>query len=88
VSWVALRPCTIPDAVTPSRSEPAARKPLTAASAFASEAPVLPRLESGPLIVAAIAAATSRGVWVPPGPSKWAVPNARDGKWVRNSATS
>src|SRR5262249_32966494 len=31
---------------------------------------------------------TMAGVWVPPGPSKWAMPEARDGNFARRAATS
>ena len=88
MSWVALRPCTTPVGGTPSRSAKAARKAATAASAACSEAVVVPRLDSGPVSVAATASPTSRGVWVPPGPSKWAMPERSDGKWPRRAATS
>ena len=59
-----------PRAGTPRKSAYAARKAATAASAFDSDSPVVPRLDNGPVRVAAMAAPTAYGVCVPPGPSK------------------
>lgn len=59
-----------------------------AASALRALATDEPRLDSGPVSVAAIASPTSAGVWVPPGPSKWAMPERREGKRARSAATS
>ncbi|GAA4371396.1 hypothetical protein GCM10023146_20650 [Nocardioides caricicola] len=78
----------MPPAGTPSRSAYALRNAATAASAFDSDGEPVPRFDNGPVRVAAMAAPTWRGVWVPAGESKWAVPESRDGKWLRSSVTS
>ena len=70
VACVIDRANTTPSASQPSRSATAVRAPTTTSSARRSVAVTVPRLESPAVIVAAIAAATWRGTWLPPGPSK------------------
>src|SRR5215207_3817056 len=72
----------------PSRSAKASRKASTTRSALTSDAAPRPRLDSGPVRVAATASPTWRGVWVPPGPSKWASPACSAGNCARRDATS
>jgi hypothetical protein len=48
----------------------------------------VPRFDSGPVSVRAIASPTTAGVCVPPGPSKCAIPDSRDGKCVRGAVVS
>src|SRR4051794_19965484 len=88
VSWVMLRPKTMPSGSAPSRSASADRAPTTAASALRSAAVAEPRFASGESKVSCTALATTSGVWVPPGPSKWAAPPRSDGKCARTVATS
>ncbi len=70
VSWVIERPNTTPPASQPRRSATAARAPSVTSSARRSEAVTAPRLDSPLVIAVAIASATWRGTWDPPGPSK------------------
>ncbi len=58
------------------------------ASAFAYSHRDAPRFDSGRVSASAIAAPTGAGVWVPPGPSKYAMPVRRAGIWARNAPTS
>ena len=88
VSCVALRPKTTPRGSAPSRSATASRNASTAFSALRSLAIEVPRLDRGPVRVRAIAAPTTAGVCVPPGPSKCAIPDSRDGNSLRSAATS
>ncbi|CAM5714250.1 hypothetical protein SBADM41S_07306 [Streptomyces badius] len=88
VSWVALRPKTIPPGSAPSRSPIACRNSRTIPSALTSPGRVEPRLDSGRLIASPIASMTGAGVWVPPGPSKCAVPERRAGNCARTALTS
>ena len=88
VSWVMLRPNTTPSGTPPSRSATAARAASTTSSALRSAGVSRPRLESGWVIACRIASPTTSGVWVPPGPSKYAVPPARLGKCARSAWTS
>src|SRR5690349_25165852 len=71
-----------------SRSPKARRNAWIAAAALRSERLLGPKFEGGPVSVAAIASPTTAGVWVPPGPSKWAIPEARDGNFARRAAMS
>ncbi len=66
----------------------ARRASTTSVSALRSPGSASPRLDSGRDSAAAIASMTGSGVWVPPGPSKWAVPAARAGTWARSAARS
>ena len=61
---------------------------MTASSAFRSEAVARPRFDSGPTSTRVIASATGSGVCVPPGPSKWAIPEVSEGKRARRAAVS
>ena len=88
VSWVMLRPNTTPSGTPPSRSATAARAASTTSSALRSAGVSRPRLESGWVMACRIASPTTSGVWVPPGPSKYAVPPARLGKCARSAWTS
>ena len=51
----------------------------TTASARCSATVTVPRLAIAAVRVSATACATTSGVWVPPGPSKWAAPSSRAG---------
>lgn len=88
VSAVALRPKTTPPGSVASRSPSAARHPTTTSSARRAAAVTVPRFEIDEPSVDATACATCRGTWLPPGPSKWAVPEARAGKSARTRSTS
>ena len=88
VSWVALRPKTTPRGSAPSRSATADRAPRTTSSASRSAAVTRPRLAIDEVSVSATARATDSGTCVPPGPSKWAVPDRSAGNWARTAATS
>ncbi len=88
VSWVALRPNTMPPGSAPSRSATAERAASTVSSASRSAAVTRPRLAIEEVSVSATARATGSGTWVPPGPSKCAVPDRRAGNCARTAATS
>ena len=66
----------------------ARRAPRTTSSAVRSAAVTRPRFAMGDVSVSATARATGSGTWVPPGPSKWAVPARSAGNWARTAATS
>ena len=88
VSWVMLRPNTMPAGSAPSRSAIADRADATTASAPCSARVTVPRLAIGEISVSCTARATEAGVCEPPGPSKWAAPAASAGNWARMAATS
>ena len=88
VSSVAERPNTMPSGTTPNRSPIAARASWTIRSARRSAGVTAPRLATADVNVVATASATTSGVWVPPGPSKWAAPSRSAGKCERTAATS
>lgn len=66
----------------------ASRAATTMASARRSAGVTSPRFATADSIASRTAAATARGVWLPPGPSKWAAPSERAGNWARKAATS
>ncbi len=82
------RPWTMPRGCAPRRSAIAVRKSTTHDSARRSAAVTVPRLAMAAVRVAVTAAATTSGTCEPPGPSKWAAPCARAGKWARTALTS
>ena len=57
-------------------------------AAVRSAAVMRPRLAIDEASVSATARATGSGTCVPPGPSKWAVPDRSAGNWARTAATS
>ena len=88
VSAVALRPWTTPSGTPPTRSATAERNSPTTPSALRWLTVAAPRCDSGPVSVRAIASPTTAGVWVPPGLSKWAMPEASEGNSARKAETS